>query len=152
MIVLKLCSNCKKRKPITSYCKNISKYDGLQSECKKCKYERGKIWWNKSGKKYYQDHKQKMLTTNKEWRIRCSNLWKGINKSNTATQRTKRLKRIPKWSDINGIREFYKACPDGYHVDHIIPLQGTKVSGLHVLSNLQYLPAKKNLEKGNKLI
>lgn len=60
--------------------------------------------------------------------------------------------RTPIWSDLELIDAFYKACPIGYHVDHIIPLRGRLVSGLHVLSNLQYLTAEDNLIKNNKYI
>lgn len=62
------------------------------------------------------------------------------------------LKRVPSWitnSELEEISKFYALCPEGYHIDHIIPLQGTNVSGLHTLSNLQYLKAEENLSKKN---
>jgi hypothetical protein len=68
----------------------------------------------------------------------------------SANYRAKRLQRIPAWADLEAIRKFYGARPEGYHVDHIIPLNGKDVSGLHVLNNLQYLPAEENIKKNNK--
>lgn len=67
--------------------------------------------------------------------------------------RAAKLDRSPKWvssSERSSILKFYLECPDGYQVDHIIPLQGATVSGLHVLSNLQYLTIAENCSKSNK--
>lgn len=58
--------------------------------------------------------------------------------------------RTPKWVCVEELSAIYKNCPEGYHVDHIIPLRGNNVSGLHVPTNLQYLLARDNLYKSNK--
>lgn len=65
-------------------------------------------------------------------------------------RRADMLERTPPWADLSAIKQFYKECPEGYHVDHIVPLRGKNVSGLHVLENLQYLTAEENLRKSNK--
>lgn len=71
-------------------------------------------------------------------------------RSISATCRADRLKRVPAWSEKDKIAEFYNNCPAGCEVDHILPLLGAKVNGLHVLRNLQYLPKDENRAKGNK--
>lgn len=63
-----------------------------------------------------------------------------------------KIQRTVSWSELEDIRAFYNKCPNGYHVDHIVPLNGELVSGLHVLNNLQYLPAAENCSKNNKYI
>lgn len=72
-------------------------------------------------------------------------------RSKCARRRARKLSATPPWVDNKTMNLIYKNCPKGYHVDHIIPLNGINVSGLHVPWNLQYLPAIENLIKGNKV-
>lgn len=65
-------------------------------------------------------------------------------------RRCAKLERTPAWADLVAIKAFYDACPAGHQVDHILPLRGRRISGLHVLENLQYLPDAENMSKGNR--
>ena len=64
-------------------------------------------------------------------------------------RRAQKISATVAWADLNTIKDFYNNCPKGYVVDHIIPLQGKYVCGLHVLNNLQYLLAAENNIKSN---
>ena len=62
----------------------------------------------------------------------------------------------PCWADTNELAAIYAARPEGFHVDHIVPLRGVtedgrKVSGLHVPWNLRYLPGAENIGRSNRM-
>ena len=70
-----------------------------------------------------------------------------------------RLQRTPKWADMAAIEAVYEAAARmrretgiGYDVDHVIPLRGRLVSGLHVAENLQILERRANARKGNRFV
>ena len=69
--------------------------------------------------------------------------------ANVCKRRGVLLKAVPSWANLEVIERIYD-CAEGDHVDHIVPLQGKLVCGLHVENNLQYLSPKENLSKGNK--
>jgi hypothetical protein len=83
-------------------------------------------------------------------------------RADAALQRSTFLSRAPKWlsrSDRQAISRVYEEADrltieTGvlHHVDHIVPLRGRTVSGLHVPWNLRALPAAENLSKGNKMV
>lgn len=66
-----------------------------------------------------------------------------------ANRRARKLVATPRWADKAKIKEIYMNCPDGMHVDHVVPLAGKNVCGLHVHFNLQYLTGDENHRKGN---
>lgn len=75
-------------------------------------------------------------------------------------QRLKHLRRAtPSWVDLREIETFYyeawcktKETGIPYHVDHIVPIRGRNVRGLHVPWNLQVIPAQENMRKGSRLL
>lgn len=80
--------------------------------------------------------------------------WKKDNKKTYnayLAARKQKVKQVtPIWADLKAIQQFYFNCQEGYHVDHIIPINGINVTGLHTIDNLQYLLAVENLKKSNK--
>jgi hypothetical protein len=128
-------------------------------------------------KKWNSENKEKMLEAAKRHyeKIKNNDEFKKLNAlkvrewasknphkvlEQSARKRATKLKRIPCWltdSDFKEIKQIYlnakeQSDKEGkkYHVDHIIPLRGKYVSGLHVPSNLRILLAEENLVKSNK--
>jgi hypothetical protein len=81
-----------------------------------------------------------------KWRLKNP----GKNVAYVAKRRASKANATPIWSDLKLIDEFYKKCPKGMEVDHIIPINSDKVCGLHIVGNLQYLSKKENAHKNNQ--
>lgn len=81
---------------------------------------------------------------------------RGAHVAKCALARARRRKAAPAWLSADHkrqMRDIYRdAAHLGAHVDHIIPIKGETVCGLHVPWNLQILSPKDNLQKGNRLV
>ena len=107
-------------------------------------------------KAYYEANKEAVLARNKEY-VKENPEKKAASR---AKRRAAKLQRTPDWlTDVQlaEIQSFYieseirtRLTGIQHHVDHILPLQGKNVSGLHVPWNLQVITATENVRKSNK--
>lgn len=81
----------------------------------------------------------------------------GRAKAYLARYRAAKLAATPLWADLRKIQEIYQQASDAsasdglvYEVDHIVPLQGVGVCGLHVHWNLRVITQSANRKKGNR--
>lgn len=126
----KYCKKCHNIKSLnTDFYEDNRKADNKQPYCKDC-----------------------TIIINENTRKKRKEYYSKLSSIRTLRYRLSKINRTPSWSDLDKIKEIYLNCPYDHHVDHIIPLQGERVSGLHVPENLQYLPARENLSKGNRYI
>lgn len=103
--------------------------------------------------KWREENKEKVIIASaKAWRKR-----RAQHNALIAKRRANKLLATPPWANKEKIKEFYVTA-DGlqmltgewYNVDHIVPLQGKRVCGLHCEFNLQVIPKEVNLRKHNK--
>jgi hypothetical protein len=141
------CSSCGEDKTIDKY--YIHSNGKPRAQCKACVLTRrnklAPAIRKKSSDAYRQRNNAKCLAWARNWRK--NNL--DYDRFRAATYRARKLNQTPSWANLDKIKEIYLNCPEGYHVDHIIPLKGKLVAGLHVENNLQCLPARENLAKRN---
>lgn len=123
-----------------------------------------------SNAKYRAKHKEEIDAVIKRWRDKNKLLLREyvkkskaknpeVSRANVAKRRAARMNRTPAWlteDDHWMMKQAYelaelrtKMFGFTWHVDHIIPLQGENVSGLHTPFNLQVIPWSDNVRKSN---
>jgi hypothetical protein len=174
--------NCTQINPqgLMSFSKKKSAKNGLEPQCKICHRAYGRTYrqnnpekekehhkkYRKNNKekvkerqkKYCQDNQEKVKEQQREYQQNN----KGKVNASTAKRRAARLQATPKWvskEQLLEIKGFYieaarrtEETGIKHHVDHILPIQGENVTGLHVPWNLQILTAEENRKKSNKII
>lgn len=137
-IGVKMCCSCAELKSIGDFYHCAGSSSGIRSVCVHCDNSINKIHRD-NNKDYYRTKKHEHYENNK------------------AYYRDKKLRRstelymaTPPWANMGIMNSIYRNTPEGYHVDHIVPIKGTNVCGLHCEHNLQYLLAEDNLAKSNK--
>lgn len=157
---MKICSSCKVLKSFSSFYADKRKKDGLYSSCSICQ---------KKYKKY--DSKRAAYEKNRakspEFKARKAEYMRSYKKANRPKYNAWNMKyfagktkRTPSWLteiDFERIQNEYRLAGilsrvtgENWEVDHIIPLQGKYVSGLHVPTNLRVMLARDNGSKNNK--
>ncbi|MEK9770647.1 MAG: hypothetical protein VW683_17190 [Betaproteobacteria bacterium] len=101
-------------------------------------------------REYYAKNREKMVKKSSDWAKANRDKVNESQRVNKRMYMAKRRAATPAWNDELVMRMIYEDCPQGHHVDHIIPLNGKNVSGLHVHYNLQWLPAEENIRKSNQ--
>jgi transposase-like protein len=112
----------------------------------------------------YYDHHQaymkELRKTNPDLAYKAARAWSKLNpgkdRAQTAKRRARLMQATPGWAEYKEIMELYIQCTSksrdtgiSHHVDHIVPLRGKLVCGLHCTDNLQIITAEENMSKGN---
>jgi len=158
---MKYCSNCATTKPLTDFYTNKNKKDGLHCFCKECS-KKAKQQWKENNKNKVRDYDRKWQEQNKDKKSANYKRWQQNNRGTVNAYNSKRRAdektATPSWADLDKIKSLYNVAhyfdwiSGGFvkhHVDHIVPLRGKNVCGLHVEHNLQILIDKDNLRKSN---
>ncbi len=162
-IGMKTCSRCKIEKELSGFKPDTRYSQGVTGVCKECykAYNRA----NKSSQKWVtknqsrvKEIKDRYVKNNPEAVKKSKLKWEAANgKKKLAGVRryqASKLNATPPWLTKEQLKEmtlFYVNCPEGHEVDHIIPIRGENVCGLHVPWNLQYLTISENRKKSNKV-
>lgn len=149
---MKVCTKCLLDKPLSAYAKSKTERFGVRSKCKDCAKAYNHAYVR--SKQSFVDKVYSGLT-----KLEYDKQYSKLNRDKRNASQAKR-RSLQSNATLAGyekeIQDFYWLARDlkavtgeEYHVDHIVPLRGANVCGLHVPWNLQILPADINLSKSN---
>lgn len=102
------------------------------------------------GREYYAANSDAGKARTLRWKADNPERYRANNARNLAKYREHIVQATPEWVNWDEIDAIYQAAPKGYHVDHIVPIRGKNVCGLHVPWNLRHIPDVENMSKGNR--
>jgi hypothetical protein len=152
----KNCTVCKKEKVLSLFNKRGGKEPGYRSFCKECQSKKDAARYNPQKRKdrYMSNHEAEKQKRKEYYRSNVGKYY--INK---AKRRATLLNATPKWYDSFDdfvLSEAYNLCKRReaatgirWEVDHVVPLQGKNVCGLHWHLNWNVIPMYDNRSKGN---
>ena len=162
----KTCKTCLVDKPVEEFYKQSTRGGyGVRGSCKDCDNKAKKAYRKSKGQELL-DKKKDEYKRNRAARLQQKRTYRQDNKGkiNALVAARKKIvrQRTPIWVGKEEkwlIKEAYelaalrtKLFNFSWHVDHVIPLQGKTVSGLHVPNNLQVIPWLLNIKKKNKVL
>jgi len=143
----------KRAKNMEAYWERKRKNPNLWKEI----YANNKDWHALASRKYYEAHVEEIKARQRLW----SKQNRGIANALGRKYKLKKRNATPNWltaDQMEHMQCLYKVAAmytaeglDVWHVDHIVPIRGKDVCGLHVPWNLRIITASENLQKGNKL-
>lgn len=165
----KCCSDCNELKPIAEFNRRKASPDGLCYRCRGCAKQALAAWraqnpgafktWSAANDRT--EYQRRWYANNREAQPQRYAAWAKANphKKNAmiAKRRAAKKRATPAWANMAAIEAFYREAARltketgvRHEVDHIVPLQGKLVCGLHHEGNLQILSRAQNARKANK--
>ncbi len=170
-LLRKQCNVCDLIKPASAFAKRQASTDGLCYTCRECAKARSARWkrdnptawveWFTANRERLRESFRQWRTDNAERHRENYRSWAKSNPdrvlANVRHRELAKARATPKWSNKRSMLPFYtEACrltrDTGikHEVDHIVPLRGRTVCGLHVAWNLQVITRAMNKRKNNR--
>ena len=170
-----VCKRCERDLPESDFKPDTRYKRGFASWCGECHRERNREWYRENKKHHHgkvkkwrkanydkaleicRRHNRRNKVARAESHAQWAKKNRALRNASSARRKAAKLRATPKWASKKKISAIYLEAKRleaftgiPMHVDHIVPLQGENVCGLHWEKNLQIIPASVNVAKHNK--